>query len=341
MYRLFFALIVSAFLTSQTWCGEKEAPAFVQWAWNAPAEDVEKYPLTDHYFWNPPKDFFGAGFRYLRLRDRESADEDNIGFGGNFRPFLFNLGGDMSLTVGAYGVYSHDWTDASQIPALSVAGQYEVEGEQFGTGLSLMLSVPSAGIQCFLEIGHYWNRGQLDTNSYQDPDLQFFGYEYAKVRQLQKERGLEYWFEISYLVDRLYLYGVTLDFYGSAPTGPREANVRLYIPEAVQPFIGASYLQDSIKPVESGFFLSLAYIRAFAVEVFPKGRITVEPVGGAGYFRESHGHTLIAGVRLNLFDFAGISWYYIWQRNNDVPDAQALNFELGFRFGRKFGARPQ
>lgn len=340
MNRLFFALLLLILACPPMMCGDEKEVPFAQWSWEFPEEDAQKYPITEHYFWNPQKDFFGAGFRYLHLRDREETDQDNIGFGGSVRPIIFNFGGDISLSMGAYGVYSHAWTDGSRVPELSIASQYDVEDESYGTGVSMMLSWPATGIQCFLEVGHYWSRSELNSKSVTVPDFQALGYDYTKGRLLQKERGMEYWFEFSYLIDRLYLYGITIDLYGSAPTGPREANARVYIPADLQPFFGdAKYIQNSVEPTETGFFMTLAYLRAFAVEVMPKNRITVEPVGGIGYFRESHGHNLIAGVRLNMFDLAGFSWYYVWERNNDAEDSQVFNVELGFRFGRKLSGR--
>jgi hypothetical protein len=205
---------------------------------------------------------------------------------------------------------------------------YKSESESFGTGISLALSWPTTGIQAFLEFGHYWNRTELESN-------RWTGYPfvtYTNARAIQKERGLEYWFEVSYLTDRLYLYGITVDIYGTAPTGPREANFRYWDP------VFEYYESSSQSPLETGAFLSMAYIRAFAVEVVPTQRITFEPAVGAAYMRQNHGHELVLGFRLNICDMFGFSWYYVWERNNDAADCSIFNLEAGFRFGRKFAA---
>lgn len=327
---------------------------FVQLAWEHPGEDAEAYPITGWFFWNPPKDMFAIGFRYLTVRTSDNADEDTLGLGLTFRPLLFNFGNSVVLSAGAYLSGSLAWADSTRHEPDSGAyadGLIETDTDNYSTGLSLMLSWPKAQIQCALDIGHYWSRAEAQTKYCTIGRLlpePLPPIEFVPRRDLQKERGLEYCLEVSYLhiptADMLYLYGITLDFYGSTPTGPRSTDIRVKYPEL------GEHQHFGFAPVETGFFLALAYLRFRLFEVDPssiveswKGiqrlTVTLEPTFGIGYFRENHGHCLVLGVRLNIFEVLGISWNYVWERNNEADDSMIFNLEAGFRFGHKLGGR--
>jgi hypothetical protein len=87
--------------------------------------------------------------------------------------------------------------------------------------------------------------------------------------------------------------------------------------------------------VHTHYVAAMLYGRAFAVDLFPDGRITFEPGMGFGYSRMSHGHSFILGGRVNIFDVLGMTLLQNFEVNNDAADRFVVTVDLGFRFGRR------
>ncbi len=295
------------------------------WAWEVPKDDHEKYPITEHYFWNPVQEAFAAGFGYSNSRSRRNEDGNSISYGVSMRPFAYRFDEDTTLTMGLIVAGSNQFSTSPELDAATPADS-NTETRNYSISASFFFSAPSLGMQATLDLGYYFARIYNEAD-----DLNQTG---AVSRFYQRERGMVGFLQVNLLKDSLYLYGLDLAISWSLPFDRSKVDVD--IQDAI--LTGGQRVEiDDAGDIRTGSFSSILYARAFAVEVFHNYRITLEPAFGFSYFANDHGHGLLTGLRLNVFDSFGVSVFQDWQFNNDVSDKFIVNVELGFRFGRRFG----
>lgn len=313
---------------------EEEASGFM-WAWDVPAPDAEKYPITEHYFWDPPQDFINGGLGYSHYHRTNGEDANAIYYILIARPFVFRIGDTSTLACGLSGSVQHEFSEGDTLSMPDpVRLDWDNQTHMYSVALSFFFSSPDTGIQAYLDIGHYWGRFFMKTDQLAT-DLVIFDV-LSEFRWRQAESGITGFFQIGFLADRLYLYGMHMVLTWSVPTGPRDVKLAekdfINLPAPLPDVVQVQELETD--PIESSFISSFFYLRAFAIDVFPHQRITFEPAIGFSHYRLNRGHSFLWGMRLNAFDIMGLSFIMDHEVNNDVADRFIFTLEVGFRFGR-------
>lgn len=316
-----------------------EPPSFISWAWEIPDTLFSEYPITQYDSWSTAHTSMSAGIRYVHLRNWEGQDEFHMGGYANFRPVALYFGNSL-MVLGMYGA----------IDAVRVEGQYFLDSENpqdvltsdnlpFGLGFSMKWSLPQYNLQMEVEIGHYWTRVEtvdkdVEFRIPQVPSVLFHG----ELMRRQKETGVSLYFGLSWLAERRYLSGIELNLSGSHPTGHQEVTREIHnIGPIPLPTIS---LPD--RPTRTGTFIGLIYLKAIAIDVNDivpafqskvRHSITLEPVGGITHLDYDNGYGLVAGVRLNLFELVGLSYFHSFKHRTDAADVDVFRLEIGMEIG--------
>jgi hypothetical protein len=153
---------------------------------------------------------------------------------------------------------------------------YKENCHTFSTGASFFWSSPATGLQIYFEMGYNWSKSVLrSTKSFAFPTgyPPPFDTTPANVRAIQRESGIEYWFEINYFQDRLYMYGFTLDLFGSEPTGSRKTDLMFTV---LDPITGQTVqMKADMNPIESSFFLTILVVSSLGKKSGPSALISL------------------------------------------------------------------
>ncbi len=342
--------LIACFFSNAAYAEDTEEPdagsvGLVSWAWDIPKNLFDKYSISKYSYW-PSGCPTSGGLRYVHLRDRDNTDDFHYGGYANCRPVAFYFE-ETLLIAGIYGGFDVTVNEGSRF--IDVANPDDVvttDNVPFSVGVSMLWMIPKHGLQVELEIGHYWCKMHSTTDHFQfsvpeAPGIDFSGL----LRQRQEETGLSLFLGFRWMSERRWLTGIELSLSGGVRTGPVEIDTKINkITPDLLPFQSIS-VPSSVTPTD--MFIGLIYVKALALDVtdylpFFTGStrqfIMVEPVGGVSYLSWHHGHGLVAGIRVNILETVGISYFHSFKQQNDTADVDVVRVEIGLEIGGRLSS---
>ncbi|NUM35300.1 MAG: hypothetical protein HUU50_12190 [Candidatus Brocadiae bacterium] len=343
-FYCFFCLILVSFsaLFAKETPSTPPTPGFVSWTWDIPENIFDQYSIIKSPYWSDAKCPIGGGFRYVHLRNRQNQDEMHFGGYGYFRPLSLYFS-DSIIVMGIYSAFETTYIEGKTfIDENNEEDIVSTDSFPFSVGFTMKWSLPRHNLQVEFEMGHYWSRVESE-----DYDLQFTvppGVPLnGKLKRLQKETGISMYFGLVWTSERRYLSGIELNLTGSHPTGHKDLSIKI---SKTNP-ISLPDIPMEGEPTRTGTFIGLLYVKALAIELmdilpeFPlkdkHHSIMVEPVVGISYLDYHRGHGLIAGVRLNIARFLGLSYFHSFKQKSESPDVDVFRVELGLEIGGRLG----
>ncbi len=314
----------------------------LSWTWELPDDLFSEYPLHDYSYWSTGCTI-NSGVRFVHLRNSENNDELHAGAYVSFRPFAFYFK-DSLLILGICGGFDSTWNEGRM--TLDFENLYDVvstDNIPFNISFSAMWSFPKHGLQLEVEIGHYWSRMTSKDKKFNFhlPPIPI-GFE-GTLTQLQEDTGISMYAGIRMVSERRFLTGFEMVFTGSCRTGHVDVTTKI---TKIRPNLLNTDLSISGKPTPTDVMISLFYLKAMAIDVSniipvstgKKQFVLLEPVGGVSYLSWQHGHGIIAGVRLNIIDSIGFSYFHSFKQKNDSPDVDVFRVEIGLEIGGRLSS---
>ncbi len=274
------------------------------------------------------------------MRNRQNQDELHAGGYGYLRPLALSFS-DTLLIMGVYAAFDTTWIEGHTFVDMdNPEDLVKSQSIPFSVGFTSKWSLPKHNLQIEFEIGHYWSRIESEDEDLQFTVPQIPGFLFnGKLKKIQKETGLSVYFGLVWTSQRKYLSGIELNLSGSHPTGTKEVDMEI---TKTKP-ISLPDIELDGKPTRTGTFIGLLYVKALSLELmsilpeFPTKdkhhSIMLEPVVGVSYLDYNRGHGLIAGIRLNIARFLGLSYFHSFKQKTDAPDVDVFRIEVGLEIG--------
>lgn len=313
---------------------------FFSWAWDLPYNLFDHYPVTKNSYWSAASCPTSAGVRFVHLRSYDNSDDFHVGGYASLRPFAFYFD-DSLLIVGIYGGFDTTWNEGRySLDLNNMSDVVSTSSIPFSVGLSMMWSLPRYGLQLEVEVGHSWNRMRSTSNKFdfmipEAPGIPFQG----RLVRYQEETGLSLFFGASLVSERQFLTGVELSLSGGFRLGHAKTKTSI---TKIEPNLLPGNIEIDTSPTATDLFIGLLYIKALSLDVTDslpsflqnnRQFVVFEPAVGASYLGWHHGYGIVTGVRLNLIESIGFSYFHSFKQNTSAQDVDVFRIEIGFEIG--------
>lgn len=313
---------------------------FFSWGWDIPKDLFDEYPVTKNSYWSSASCPTSGGFRFVHLRSRDDIDDYHFGGYVAVRPLAFYFNNSLVI-AGVYGGFDATWNDGRYLlDANNLSDIVKTDSIPYNFGISLMWSLPRYGLQIEVEFGYsHCKMTSVDKDFNfeipEAPGLPFTG----RLTRIQEEDGLTYFFGATWLSERKFLTGVELSVSGGFRVG--HPSMKTFITK-IQPAMIPEPLYVQSNPTDTELCIGLLYIKALALDVTDalpsflqthRQFVVVEPACGMSYLGWHQGYGIVTGIRLNILESLGFSYFHSFKHNTDAKDVDVFRIEIGLEVG--------